>query len=49
VQIAIDSSVLVALLNPIDLWHPQALALREALVNYEKTNPLSTSRGATTS
>jgi len=32
VQIAIDSSVLVGLLNPNDVWHAQALDLRDALL-----------------
>jgi len=31
-QIAIDSSVLVALINPRDLWRDQALALENALL-----------------
>jgi predicted nucleic acid-binding protein len=31
-QIAIDTSVLVALLNPRDVWHAQALALQDALL-----------------
>jgi len=31
-QIAIDTSVLVALLNPRDVWHTQALALQDALL-----------------
>ncbi len=30
-DIALDSSVLVALLNPSDVWHAQAIALLEAL------------------
>lgn len=32
-QVAIDSSVLVGLLNPNDLWHAQALGLRDALLD----------------
>jgi predicted nucleic acid-binding protein len=36
-QIAIDSSILVALLNPSDLWHAQALALRDALLGTDAT------------
>ncbi len=31
-KVAIDSSVLVALINPRDLWRDQALALRDALL-----------------
>lgn len=31
-QIAVDSSVLVALINPRDLWRDQALALENALL-----------------
>ena len=31
-KVAIDSSVLVALINPRDLWRKQALALRDALL-----------------
>jgi len=37
VQIAIDSSVLVALLNPSDLWRAQAIALRDALFGTDTT------------
>jgi predicted nucleic acid-binding protein len=37
VQTAIDSSVLVALLNPHDLWHAQALALQDALLGADAT------------
>jgi predicted nucleic acid-binding protein len=33
VQVAIDSSVLVGLLNPDDLWHAPALGLRDALLD----------------
>lgn len=36
-QIAIDSSVLVALLDPRDTWRTQALALRDALLNADAT------------
>ena len=36
-DIAIDSSVLVALLNPADVWHDQATALREALNQTDAT------------
>jgi len=36
-QIAIDSSVLVALLNPSDLWHAQALELRDVLLGTDIT------------
>jgi predicted nucleic acid-binding protein len=36
-QIAIDSSILVALLNPSDLWHAQASALRDALPGTDAT------------
>lgn len=32
-QVAIDSSVLVGLINPRDLWRKQSLALRQALLN----------------
>ena len=32
VKVAIDASVLVGLINPRDLWHDQALALRNALL-----------------
>ena len=32
-QVAIDSSVLVGLINPRDLWREEALTLREALLN----------------
>ncbi|MDH7485445.1 MAG: PIN domain-containing protein [Anaerolineae bacterium] len=31
-KVAVDSSVLVGLINPRDLWRDQALALREALL-----------------
>ncbi len=31
-QVAIDSSVLVGLINPLDTWRQQALSLRDALV-----------------
>lgn len=34
-KIAIDSSVLVALINPRDLWRDQALALRQALLELD--------------
>lgn len=30
-KVAIDSSVLVGLINPYDVWHRQAIALRQAL------------------
>jgi len=32
VKVAVDSSVLVGLINPYDLWRDRALALREALL-----------------
>jgi len=32
VQIAVDTSVLVGLLNPLDIWHTQAEALHNALL-----------------
>lgn len=32
-KIAVDTSFLVGLVNPRDLWHEQALALRDALLN----------------
>ncbi len=32
-RVAVDSSVLVALLYPQDLWHKQAMALRQVLLN----------------
>jgi predicted nucleic acid-binding protein len=31
-QVAVDSSVLVGLINPTDLWRQQAVALRQALL-----------------
>ena len=31
-QVAIDASILVALLNPHDAWHAQAITLRDALI-----------------
>lgn len=34
---ALDSSVLVALLNPNDVWHDRAVALQEAVVRAETT------------
>ncbi len=34
-QIALDSSVLVGLLNPGDVWHAQASALQSAFLNSE--------------
>jgi predicted nucleic acid-binding protein len=36
-QVAIDSSVLVALLNPLDLWRAQALSLQDALLDNRAT------------
>ncbi len=32
-RFAVDSSVLVALINPRDVWHKQAMALRQMLLN----------------
>lgn len=32
IQIGIDTSVLIGLLDPADIWHQQAMALKEALV-----------------
>lgn len=34
-KVAIDASLLVGLINPRDLWHEQALALRDALLAAE--------------
>ncbi len=34
-RIAVDSSVLVALINPRDLWRDQAVALRQAMLDVE--------------
>ncbi len=34
-RVAIDSSVLVGLINPRDLWRDQAVALRQALLDIE--------------
>ncbi len=34
-KVAIDSSVLVGLINPRDLWREQAIALRQALLDIE--------------
>ena len=31
-RVAVDSSVLVGLINPFDTWRQQALSLREALI-----------------
>lgn len=36
-QVAIDSSVLVSLLNPSDHWRTQAVSLRQALLDAEHT------------
>lgn len=36
-QVAIDASVLVALLNPHDAWHAQAITLRDALITASLT------------
>jgi predicted nucleic acid-binding protein len=32
-QLAIDTSVLIALINPADLWHSQAIILEKALLD----------------
>lgn len=32
-QVVIDTSVLIALINPTDLWHSQALSLEKALLD----------------
>jgi predicted nucleic acid-binding protein len=37
VQVAIDTSVLVALFNPRDVWHSQALALQDAMLTSDVT------------
>jgi predicted nucleic acid-binding protein len=37
VNVALDSSVLVALLNPNDVWHNRAVALQEALAQADTT------------
>jgi predicted nucleic acid-binding protein len=37
VDVAVDSSVLVALLVPNDVWHPQAIELQDALVAVDAT------------
>jgi predicted nucleic acid-binding protein len=37
VNVALDSSVLVALLNPHDMWHDRAMALQEAVLQAEAT------------
>lgn len=34
-KVAIDSSVLVGLINPCDLWRDKAIALRRALLDHE--------------
>ena len=36
-QVAIDTSVLVALFNPRDVWHSQALALQDAMLTSDVT------------
>lgn len=36
-NVALDLSVLVALLNPHDVWHGRAVALQEAAVRAETT------------
>ena len=36
-NVALDASVLVALLNPNDVWHDRALALQEAVMHAKAT------------
>lgn len=35
-QVAVDSSILVGLLNPDDRWHEAAVCLRQALLDDDK-------------
>ena len=35
IQIGIDTSVLIGLLDPADIWHQRAVALKEALVAHD--------------
>jgi predicted nucleic acid-binding protein len=35
IQIGIDTSVLIGLLDPADIWHPMAMALKEALIAHD--------------
>lgn len=35
IQIGIDTSVLIGLLDPKDIWHQQAMALKQALIAHD--------------